>query len=335
MRYTFNFDWRHPAVRQIGRQMVPRIINAAMLSFSTAVDRYLLGFLGALAVGTVLGKNGGLTTVYLQAFSVLLLPVSIFGSSVSTAAFPALASYVARERFGRVRSIIMETLREILFLAIPSSVGLIVLSLSVIQVLLEHGRFTLQEAQYTVIALDFFVIGLPGLTAVEILTRAFYAMNDSKTPVVISVLQFIFKIVLSIALIDVAVFGVQWGMGMLALSTAIASTLEAIALFVLLYQRIGGFDLRGLGSFLVRCFAAAVVMGGGLFIARNLLDAIINTTGANTLAVGGILLALVKLLIEIGIGSVVFLLMARFLNIEERNTGLVRRALNRLHITWL
>ena len=334
MQYSFAFDWRHPAVRQIGRQMIPRIVNAAMLSFSTTVDRILLSLLGTLAIGTVLGK-GGLITVYLQAFSILLLPVSLFGSSVSTAAFPALASYIARERFGRARSIIMETLREILFLAIPSTVGLIVLSLSVIQVILEHGHFTLQEARFTVIALDFFVIGLPSLAAVEILTRSFYAMNDSKTPVIVSVLQFIFKIVLSIALIDVAVFGVQWGMGMLALSTSIASTLEAIALFVLLYQRIGGFDLRGLRDFFARMLVASLAMGVVVFIVQALLNVIINTTRSNTLAVGGVLLALIKLLIEIGVGSVVFLLAARYLNIEERNTGLVRRVLNRLRITWL
>jgi putative peptidoglycan lipid II flippase len=334
MRYTLAFDWRHPAVRQIGRQMVPRIINSVMLSFSTSVDRNLLSLLTVLAAGTVLA-NGGLITIYLQAFAILQLAVLLFGSSASTAAFPALASYVARERFGRVRSIIMETLREILFLAIPSTVGLLILSLSVIQVILEHGHFTLQEARFTMVALDFFAIGLPGLAAVEILTRSFYAMNDSKTPVIVSVIQFIFKIVLSLALIDLAIFGVQWGMGMLAFSTAIASTLEAIALFILLYQRIGGFDLRGLRDFLGRMLVASLVMGVVVFMARLLLDTIINTTSSNTLSIGGALLALIKLLIEIGVGSVVFLLAARLLNIEERNTGLVRRVLNRLHITWL
>ena len=264
MRYTFSFDWRHPGVIQIGRQMIPRIINAAMLSFSTSVDRFLLAFLTAVATATVVN---GLITEYFQAFSILLLPVSIFGSSVSTAAFPTLASYVARARFDRVRSIITETLRGILFLSIPSCIGLIVLALPVIQVLLEHGRYTLQEAQFTAIPLIFFAVGLPGLAAVEILTRAFYALQDSRTPVVISVAQFILKIALSVILINLAVFGVQWGMGALALSTSVASTLEALVLFVLLYQRIGGFDLRSLLGFIGRAFLAAAVMGGCAFYA--------------------------------------------------------------------
>lgn len=332
MRYTFSFDWRHPGVIQIGRQMIPRIINAAMLSFSTSVDRFLLAFLTAVATATVVN---GLITEYFQAFSILLLPVSIFGSSVSTAAFPTLASYVARARFDRVRSIITETLRGILFLSIPSCIGLIVLALPVIQVLLEHGRYTLQEAQFTAIPLIFFAVGLPGLAAVEILTRAFYALQDSRTPVVISVAQFILKIALSVILINLAVFGVQWGMGALALSTSVASTLEALVLFVLLYQRIGGFDLRSLLGFIGRAFLAAAVMGGVLFVVRTGLDRVIDTTTTNTLIISGILKALLKLLIELGIGSLVFLIMARLLKIEEMNSGPVRRILNRLRISWL
>ncbi len=332
MRYTFSFDWRHPGVIQIGRQMIPRIINAAMLSFSTSVDRFLLAFLTAVATATVVN---GLITEYFQAFSILLLPVSIFGSSVSTAAFPTLASYVARARFDRVRSIITETLRGILFLSIPSCIGLIVLALPVIQVLLEHGRYTLQEAQFTAIPLIFFAVGLPGLAAVEILTRAFYALQDSRTPVVISVAQFILKIALSVILINLAVFGVQWGMGALALSTSVASTLEALVLFVLLYQRIGGFDLRSLLGFIGRAFLAAAVMGGALFVVRTGLDHVIDTTTTNTLIISGILKALLKLLIELGIGSLVFLIMARLLKIEEMNSGPVRRILNRLRISWL
>lgn len=332
MRYTFSFDWRHPGVIQIGRQMIPRIINAAMLSFSTSVDRFLLAFLTAVATATVVN---GLITEYFQAFSILLLPVSIFGSSVSTAAFPTLASYVARERFDRVRSIITETLRGILFLSIPSCIGLIVLALPVIQVLLEHGRYTLQEAQFTAIPLIFFAVGLPGLAAVEILTRAFYALQDSRTPVVISVAQFVLKIALSVILINVAVFGVQWGMGALAFSTSVASALEALVLFTLLYQRIGGFELRSLMGFIGRALLAAAVMGGVLFVVRTGLDRVIDTTTTHTLIISGILKALLKLLIELGIGSLVFLVAARLLKIEEMNSGPVRRILNRLRISWL
>ncbi|MGH2506603.1 MAG: murein biosynthesis integral membrane protein MurJ [Ktedonobacteraceae bacterium] len=332
MRYTFVFDWKHPGVRQIGRQMVPRVINAMMLSFSTAVDRFLLAFLSTLVAAQVLS---GLINEYFQAFSILLLPISIFGSSVSTAAFPTLAGYVARGRFDRVRSIIMETLRGILFLTIPSGVGLGVLAFPIAQTLLEHGNFDLQAAQYTSVALLCFAVGLPAFAAVEILVRSFYALQDSKTPVTISVAQFILKIALSIVLINLATFGVQWGMGALALSTSLACVLEAIVLFILLYQRIGGFDLQAMWHFLVRTALASGAMTVVLLVVRPILDHLLDTTSVPKLFVPGIFMALTKLLIELGCGSAAFLVVARLLKMEEMNSGLVRRVLNLLRIPWL
>lgn len=332
MKYSFAFDWKHPGVIKIGKQMVPRVINAVMLSFSTAVDRALLGFLGALIATHLVS---GLINEYFQAFSILLLPVSIFGSSVSTAAFPTLASYVARGRFDRVRSIITETLRGILFLTIPSAIGLIVLSFPIAQTLLEHGNFTLQDAQFTAIPLLFFAIGLPALAAVEILTRSFYALQDSKTPVTISVAQFILKIAMSIILINMATFGVQWGMGALALSTSIASILEAVVLFLLLSNRIEGFDMRQLMAFFGRALLASAVLVVVLLIVRSGMDRVIDTTSMQKLFIPGILAALVKLLVELAFGATAFLVVARLLKMEEMNTGLVRRVLNILHVPWL
>jgi putative peptidoglycan lipid II flippase len=214
-------------------------------------------------------------------------------------------------------------------------VGLIVLAFPIVQTLLEHGNFTLEAAQFTSIALLFFAIGLPALAAVEILTRSFYALQDSRTPVTISVAQFILKIALSIILINMAAFGVQWGMGALAFSTSIASILEALVLFLLLSQRIEGFDLRALMGFFGRAFLASGIMAIVLFVLRMGLDRLIDTTSMEKLFIPGILMALTKLLIELGCGSFVFLVVARLLHMEEMNAGLVRRVLNMLRIPWL
>ncbi len=105
MRYRFTFDWRHPGIIQIARQMVPRIINAAMLSFSTAVDRYLISSFGLFFSATIVA---GLITQYTQALQLLLIPWSIFGATFATAAFPTLAENIARNRLDRYRATIME-----------------------------------------------------------------------------------------------------------------------------------------------------------------------------------------------------------------------------------
>lgn len=106
-------------------------------------------------------------------------------------------------------------------------------------------------------------------------------------------------------------------------------------LFILFHQRIGGLGLRALMSFIGRALAASAAMGVALFVVRTGLDHVIDTTTTNTLIIGGILRALLKLLIELGVGSLVFLCMARLLRIEEMNSGPVRRILDRLHVPWL
>ncbi|WP_069803012.1 murein biosynthesis integral membrane protein MurJ [Thermogemmatispora onikobensis] len=346
MRFRPSFDWRHPGVQQIGRQMIPRIINAAMLSTTTFVDRALILLLGTLVVAGSLGQQTllGFITAYYYGFSLMLLPLGIFGMAISTAAFPTIAEYVARGRLERARSIVMETLRGILFLSIPSSLGLIVLALPIIQTLYQHGAFGLESAEITAIPLSMFAIGLAGQAAVEILTRSFYALRDSKTPVIVSVGQFIFKIALGLLLINAfaRLWGAAWGMGALALSTSVAGLLEATVLLCLIHQRIGGLITRDLGAFLSRVLLATGLMGLAVFLVRLLLDFLLNTTDPTRPMIthGGlvqVLVALVKLLIEMAVGILVYLRAARLLKIDGQIEllGPLRRLLARFKLSWI
>jgi len=334
LRYSFTLDRHHPGVIQIGRQMVPRVINAAMLFFSTFVDRGLILLL-AIGITHPVDINGRITQYY-QAFQLVLLPLGIFGMAISTAAFPTMSENVTRGRMDRVRNIIQDTLRSILFMSIPSSVGLIVLGLPIIQVLLQHGAFTLNDAISTAVPLAFFAVGLTGLASVEILTRSFYALRDSKTPVTVSISQFILKIALSLLLINAAGWGLQWGLGGLALSTSIAGLLEAFALLWLLQERIEGLELRNLALFSARVLLASLAMGLGLLIVRFVLDHILVTTQALALGFGGTLAAIIKLLIELAVGLFIYIRVTRLLGIEEFwNQGPVKRLLDRFKLSWL
>jgi putative peptidoglycan lipid II flippase len=230
-------------------------------------------------------------------------------------------------------------------MSIPSSIGLIVLGLPIIQVLLEHGFFHLDTAQSTAVPLAFFAVGLAGLAAVEILTRSFYALRDSTTPVIVSVGQFVFKIALSLILIDVAVWGAQWGMGALAFSTSIAGLLEAIILFWLLHQRVGELQPRPMLLFIGRILLASLAMGLGLFVTRFALDFIlgalgkipplawIDTLGSQSLGLAGTIVAFIKLLIELLVGAIIYIRVARKLGIEE--LGPIKRVLDRFKLSWI
>ncbi len=210
---------------------------------------------------------------------------------------------------------------------------MIVLGLPIVQVLLEHGRYDLQSAVFTTFPLAGFAVGLAGLASVEILTRAFYALRDSLTPVIVSVLQFIFKIALSLILINIAIWGLQWGTFALAFSTSIAGTLEAAVLLWILNQRVGGLQLRLMANFIGRILLASLAMGAGLLILRFVLDFVFVTTHDHALGLGGSLLALIKLSIELFAGIFIYIRVARRLGIEE--LGPVKRVLDRLKLSWI
>ena len=340
MRYQPSFDYRHPGVRQIGRQMIPRVVNAAMLYVSTFVDRGLI--LVMVAPLPLVAQNGHITQYY-QALQLVLLPLGIFGMAISTAAFPTIAENVTVGRFDRVRTIIEDTLHSILFMSIPSGVGLIVLGLPIIQVLLQHGAYSLSDAESTAVPLAFFALGLVGLASVEILTRSFYAMRDSRTPVLVSVAQFILKIALSILFLSIIFLNsvsastISWGLGALALATSLAGLLEALVLLWLLQQRIGGLALRALARFTGKVLLAAGAMGGVLILLRFFLDHILVTTDpGQTLGFGGTVLAFIKLLLELAAALIVYIRATRMLGLEEFwNQGPIKRVLERLRLSWI
>lgn len=354
MRYRFSFDWHHGGIVQIARQMVPRVINALMLNMSTAVDRVLILFL-MVAVGANIVQ--GLLTQYVLAFSLVLLPLSAV-MAVATAAFPTMTEYVALGRIDRFRAIVSETLRSILFVSIPASIGLILLAFPLIQALYEHGRFSLNDARSMSVPLMCFALGLPGLAAIEILTRSFYALRSSTIPVVVSVAQFIGKIVLSILLMSPALWLAKlfsasltqhtftgaklagaWGMGALAFATSVAVLVEAATLLWLLHRNVGGLQLRLLSLFAVRVLAASLPMCLGLLVTYKLLDMVLVTTsgdGTASLGIVGICFAVVKVLASVAIGSFIYLRVARFIQLlDAEKLGPVHRLLIRLRLAWI
>ncbi len=253
MQYTPTFDIFHPGVRQMFRLMLPRIFNAALLFISIYVNRDLLGLLGT--EGAIYG--------YVTAFTLVMLPIGVFGMAVSQAAFPTFAALAAAGEWQRLRDIILRMVKGVAWLAVPSALGLIVLADPITRLFLAHGSFDPATVPLISRPLIFFSIGLLGLSLVEILTRSFYALHDSRTAVEVSVLQFLFVIALSIILLQ------PMGAGGLALATSLGSMGEAFVLLLLLRPKLGGLDIKGLGAFMLNVFAASVVAAlAALFVYR-------------------------------------------------------------------
>ncbi len=352
MRYRVTFDWRHPGMWHIARQMVPRMANSLMVTMTQYIDILMIGWLAAY-----IGAEAGLQTQYRIALTIITIPLGVI-TPLATASFPRMAEYVAEGRMDDLRNLVVESLQSVLFISLPACVGLIILSLSVVQVLFEHGSFTLSEAQSTAIPLICYALGLPGLALVEILTRPFYALRQSKLPVYISLMQLSLKIALSLVLLDLAVWCVQiglgvltpttlgplqlsgpWGMGALALATTISSLLEALALLWILHRQLDGLYLRMLVTFTWRILIAVAALSIVVFLSHQALDRLIQTSsvdGKASMSLLSSVLVGVKLAISIVLGGGVYLRTARFLHLlggDELHS--VNRLLVRMRLSWI
>jgi putative peptidoglycan lipid II flippase len=188
-----------------------------------------------------------------------------------------------------MRTSLAASLRGILLMAIPASVGLILLRGPLVAFLFERGKFDETDVQLTAWALLWYAAGLAGHSAMEILTRAFYAQHDTKTPVLIGTVAMGLNVVFSILLSGL--FG-SLGLlphGGLALANSLATALEAAALFIGMRKRLGGMEgnhiLRGIIPSGIAALVMGVVLHAWLYVGKNLGPWILAPVGVT---VGGI-----------------------------------------------
>lgn len=182
------------------------------------------------------------------------LPLGIFGVAITTAALPGLAEYAAKEQWSGFMESLIYALRLVLFLTIPAAVGLIVLSLPVIETLFAHGEFKEGAAGATATALYFYAPGIVPVAIYRILTSAFYSVKDTITPVIVAALTLVINLLFCIILV-----GPMEHAG-LALATTISAVFNMVALLYLLRRKVHVFNGRGLLSSAVKNLAAAFVM---------------------------------------------------------------------------
>lgn len=281
-RYQPILDIRDEGVREVARLMAPRVLGLAIVQVNFWVNT-------ALASLMVTGSVAALV----RAWYVMLLPQGVIAQSVANAVFPTFAVHVARGEHEALQKTLGQVLRAVLFLSLPATVGLIVLRLPVVRLLYERDAFTFEDSQATAWALLFYGLGLVFHSLLEIVTRAFYAMHDTKTPVIVGGGAMILNVVFSLALMRVIgrpgslVMGPFAG---LALANTLATMLETVALLVLIRPRVGGLEGRTMVASLARAGAASAVMGLALWALLPIIDRVgllIGTLGA--IALGGAL----------------------------------------------
>jgi len=273
MGYSLILGLGDPGVREVGRLMAPRVLGLAVVQLNFLVNTILAS---GLADGSLAALN--------FAWLLMLLPQGIFAQALATAAFPTFSELVAKRQVAEMRSTLSATLRAILYLAIPASVGLFTLRYPIVQLLFQRGAFKESSTETVVWALQFYALGLFAHAVVEIVTRAFYALHDTLTPVLIGIGAMGLNIVLSLILIR------PLAHGGLALANSTATILEVVGLLLIIRRRLEGIEGGRLLGSTLRTVLAAGLMGLGVnWFAAGTRELSVIIVGGGGMALGGLI----------------------------------------------
>lgn len=244
--FHFTLGLGDPAVRQVARLMGPRLLGVVVVQVNFWVNTALASQVSAESV-----------TALSYGFALMLMAQAAIAQSVAIAAMPTFSAQFALGKTDEMRQALAAALRGVLMLAIPACVGLMVLRLPLVTMLY---AFTPQVAEMVAWALLWYAAGMVGHALLEVLARAFYALQDTKTPVMVGVAAMTLNIGFSFAFS--ALFRDMGWMphGGLALANSLATALEVGVLFALLSRRLGGVEGRRILDGGLRFGGAALVM---------------------------------------------------------------------------
>ena len=288
--FRFMAPRRIPELREVMLLMGPMVLGMGAAQLQVLADRFIaMKFL----------EEGGTTHIY-YGLRLMQFPQGLVTAALVSAVFPTLARLSARGEGAAAAATTGLALRVNTLLTLPAAAGLIVLAQPIVQLLLQHGEFRPENSGPTAQALAGFALGIPAAGAVMVLTRAFYAVGDVRTPVRIGLATVAINIVLDLVLV-----GPLHELG-LALATSAASIVFAVLLLMAFRARMALPPGQGLLTGLLPLLALTVVMSAAVWGVDLGLQHVLPAAllGSATLAVG------VRVALGIGLGSVLYLVIA-------------------------
>ena len=285
------FEWRNPAIRHVG--------NLAKYSFGyVIVNQVGLWVMFALANG----KSGGVTN-FNNAWILFQLPYGIFAVSVMTFIVREISEHYVGRDFSAVRRDVSLGLRTTAFIVLPASAGFIALSVPLGRLLLQHGHFTGRSTHQFADTFVLMAVGLGAFAAFQQLMRAFYAMQDTRTPWIVNVVTNVVNIGTAIPLY------VLMGVPGLALSMSLSYIGGAVYGAIVLRTRIGGLDGTRLVTSHVRIGLASLATGvAAWFIAKGVASVVnVGRLGGEIAQVGA----------AVAGGVALYVVAAKLLGVDE------------------
>ncbi len=269
MTFRFGISFRHPSIRKVGRLMLPVFFGVGVAQIGLIIDTQFASYLFA----------GAQASLYV-ADRVMELILGGYAISVATVILPMLSHQAAANQIGEMKKTLAFCLRIVSFIAIPSSVGLIVLRRPIIEVLFQHGKFNAQSTAITAPPLMFFALGLSAFALIKVVVPAFYSLHDTKTPVKIAAVALSFNLISNFLVSRpdhvegfmsyvFEFFGSVARLlhvpslqnGGLALSTSLAAYINLVCLVYVFQKRHGRFVNREVMTSMVKAAVASVAMG--------------------------------------------------------------------------
>ena len=289
-----DFNWSHPGLQKIFRLMGPAILGNAAVQINVMVNTNF---------ASRLPENGPVSWLG-YAFRFMQLPLGLFGVAIASATLPSISRSAGQGNMEEFRRTLSKSLGMVFLLTIPSSIGLIVLGRSIIGAIYQGGKFTPHDTQQTALALSCYAIGLAGYSALKVINPAFYALHDARTPMIVSLLSIAVNYATAATMLE----AIGLGHAGLALSTSTVAIFGAVALFIILRNRIGGIHGTELLDSLWRITAASLAMGAAVWSSSHVMQARLGH---------GALAYLADLLVSIPLGLAVFYFGCRLLKVSE------------------
>lgn len=297
-RHEWRLNFRDEGLREVLFLMGPGALGVAAAQINLFVNTLLAT------------QEPHVVSALSYAFRLIYLPIGIVGVSVATAAIPDLARHAAHHSYEHMRTTLSWGLRLMLVLTVPATVGLMVLAHPIVELLFQRAAWTADDTVMVSSSLFCYSLGIVGYSIVKIASPSFYALRDSRTPVLVSVTAILSNLGLNLWLYRAI------GYRGLALGTAIAATINAGLLLALLKRRIGGMDGRRVAQTFVRILVASAAMGVAAYYGEAALHRAFPqmSTLARIARVGG----------GVAAGLGVLTIAASALGIEEFNLAMRR-----------
>ncbi|MBV9850513.1 MAG: murein biosynthesis integral membrane protein MurJ [Armatimonadetes bacterium] len=311
VRLRPNFAVLHPGARKVWVMLLPMGLGVALPNIDQIVNKLFASYLGP-----------GDTTAIMNAYRLMLLPIGVFAQAMALAIYPTLSEQAGLRDLKAMRRTMSQSLRNILFLTVPSAALMFLLAVPIITFLLQSGKYTYSDTLVTASALRYLSLGIFAWSCQSLLTRGFYALQNSRIPVISGACVS----VLFVAMNWAVVHHTHWGVRGLGLATSIAAAIHMTALLILLRLRLRGIQ----GGRLWLSLSQTLLATAALCLAVQIVRALTLTLLPAALLPPKFS-ALILIALSGGAGLAAFLLVARLLHMEELQAAIsmIRRKRSR------